>query len=39
MNNDIFNEIMVRKDITLGRWLFDILLIFTSVFFTGLSLI
>lgn len=36
--NDIFNEVMIKKDITLGRWLFDILLIFTSVNVVILSL-
>ena len=37
--NDIFNEIMIKKDITPGRWFFDILLVFTSVNIVILSLI
>ncbi len=37
--NDIFNEIMIKKDITPMRWFFDILLVFTSVNVVILSLI
>ena len=36
--NDIFNEIMIKKDITPGRWFFDILLVFTGVNVVILSL-
>ena len=36
--NDIYNEIMIKRDITASRWIFDILLVFTSINVVILSL-